>query len=124
MRLLCYLFTLEKVVDAIDVTTLESRHELFKSYVVLDYVAEHELYGATHLDLLLYLSIVLFESALTLAHFALNPGGKVNSIDKRLLVIVVLLKRLDQAHYIRLCVKLILVESSYLEQGCRSLSVL
>lgn len=89
--LLCYVLSLEKVVYSINVTRLEGINEQAKCYLVLYDIADHELYTAALLYLLLDLPIEALESALGLRNFLFDPRGEVHPVDERLRVIVILL---------------------------------
>lgn len=89
--LICYVLSLEKVVYSINVTGLESVNEQAKCDLVLHDIANHELYAATLLYLLLNLPIKALECALGLRYFLLDPRCKVHTVDESLRVIVILL---------------------------------
>ena len=82
--LICYVLSLEKVVYSINVTGLESVNEQAKCYPVLHDIANHELYAAALLYLLLYLPIKALEGAFSFGNFLLDPRCKVHSIDESL----------------------------------------
>ena len=89
--LICYVLSLEKVVYSINVTGLESVNEQAKCYPILHDIANHELYAAALLYLLLNLPIKALEGALCFGNFLLDPRCKVHTIDESLRVIVILL---------------------------------